>query len=83
MAKYMSEIYATQPLGSGRAGTLLKAGGSILARLPGRLLDALLRWQERARQRHLLMAMDERMLKDIGLSRADATREASKPFWLP
>ncbi len=83
MAKYMNGIYATQPLGSDRVGTLVKTGARALARLPGRLLDILLRWQERARQRHQLMALDERMLKDIGLSRADAYREASKPFWLP
>jgi uncharacterized protein YjiS (DUF1127 family) len=29
----------------------------------------------------MLAAMDERMLKDIGLSRADAVVETDKHFW--
>jgi len=33
------------------------------------------------RERRQLMALDERALKDIGLSRADAHREWSRPFW--
>lgn len=43
----------------------------------------LLLWHERARQRHLLMELDDRMLKDMGISRADAYHEARKPFWRP
>ena len=31
--------------------------------------------------RHQLRALDDRMLKDIGLSRADAEREGAKSFW--
>ena len=42
-----------------------------------RLLD----WQELARQRRALAALDDHMLKDIGLSRADARQEAERPFW--
>ena len=34
-----------------------------------------------ARQRRRLLALDERMLKDIGLSRSDAEREAHRGFW--
>lgn len=40
-------------------------------------------WQERANQRHRLLELDERLLKDIGVSRAEAEREAQKPFWRP
>ena len=38
---------------------------------------------ERARQRRRLRALaeDPAFLKDIGISRADALREASRPFW--
>ena len=32
-------------------------------------------------QRRALVALDDDMLKDIGLSRAEAWQEASKPFW--
>jgi len=48
---------------------------------PGRLLDLLLGWQERAQQRHALASLEDALLKDIGLSRADAMHEARKPFW--
>lgn len=55
--------------------------GTILASLPRRLLDALLLWQERLRQRHSLMTLDDGLLKDLGISRLDAQREFDKPFW--
>ncbi len=38
-------------------------------------------WIQRARQRHCLAGLSDRSLKDIGISRCDALREASKPFW--
>jgi len=41
----------------------------------------LLNWSARSRQRHALAALDDAMLKDIGLSRADIEFEAAKPFW--
>jgi uncharacterized protein YjiS (DUF1127 family) len=41
----------------------------------------LLRWHELARQRRALLALDDRMLKDVGVTRADAEHEASRPFW--
>ena len=47
-----------------------------------RAFDLLAAWQERASQRYRLRAFDERMLKDVGLSRADVEMEASKPFWV-
>jgi len=36
---------------------------------------------EVARQRRHLLTLDERILKDVGISRADALREASRQFW--
>jgi uncharacterized protein YjiS (DUF1127 family) len=36
----------------------------------------------RARQRRQLSQMPDYLLKDIGISRADAMQEADKPFWL-
>ncbi len=45
------------------------------------ILDRLLVWQERARQRAALASLEPHLLKDIGVSAADAEREARKPFW--
>ena len=44
-------------------------------------LARLLQWHELARQRRALLALNDHMLKDIGISRAEAEREASRPFW--
>jgi uncharacterized protein YjiS (DUF1127 family) len=45
--------------------------------LAERLLAAL----ETYRQRRALLALDDRLLRDIGLSRADAEHEAARSFW--
>ena len=52
-----------------------------LSTLPLRLLDALLAWQQRAAERRHLAALDDRLLKDMGLSRADVAQELEKPMW--
>lgn len=46
-----------------------------------RLFTVLLAWNERARQRHDLSQLDDRLLKDIGVSRVAAAHEAAKPPW--
>ena len=38
-------------------------------------------WRRRNRERAELAALDERTLKDIGLTRADAEFLSNKPFW--
>ena len=38
-------------------------------------------WLERGRSRRSLAQLDERMLKDLGLSRWDIQQEVEKPFW--
>ena len=45
------------------------------------LVLGLLALEERRRQRRALMSLDERLLKDIGLSRADVEQECGKSFW--
>lgn len=51
----------------------------------GRMVDAVAAtfvvWRERARQRRALAAMDDRMLRDIGISRFRLIQESDKPFW--
>jgi len=46
-----------------------------------RVVDTLLRWRERARERRQLLAMTDRELRDIAITRADVWREAKKPVW--
>jgi uncharacterized protein YjiS (DUF1127 family) len=38
-------------------------------------------WRRRSRDRSALVAMSDRSLRDIGITRYDAAYEASKPFW--
>jgi len=53
-----------------------------LQRFATNIFTTVLDWQERARQRRRLSELDDRMLKDIGLTRADVSREVEKPFWM-
>jgi uncharacterized protein YjiS (DUF1127 family) len=46
-------------------------------------VELALAWLERARQRRQLQTLNDHMLKDLGLSRADVEGEVSKPFWRP
>jgi uncharacterized protein YjiS (DUF1127 family) len=43
-----------------------------------RVLDV---WLERARQRRALLRLSDALLDDVGLSRAEAWQEGTKPFW--
>jgi uncharacterized protein YjiS (DUF1127 family) len=45
------------------------------------IVTRLAEWHERAEQRTHLAGMDDRMLKDIGVTSVDAVHESSKPFW--
>ena len=56
-------------------------GAATIRSRAASLLRYILTWSERARQRRALRALDEWVLKDIGLSRADVMREYDKPFW--
>jgi uncharacterized protein YjiS (DUF1127 family) len=47
----------------------------------GWVLSSLREWRRRARDRTSLAALDDRMLADIGITRADADFLSSKPFW--
>jgi len=46
------------------------------------LAQTLLGWIGRSEQRHDLARLDEHLLRDIGVTRAEARREAAKPFWV-
>ena len=46
-----------------------------------KVLAKVLFWGEILRQRKQLSKMDDYLLKDIGVSRVEATREAERKFW--
>jgi uncharacterized protein YjiS (DUF1127 family) len=53
------------------------SAGSAAARVFGALRE----WRRRSKDRAELAALDDRMLTDIGISRAEAEFLANKPFW--
>jgi uncharacterized protein YjiS (DUF1127 family) len=56
-----------------------------MRRLPrlafGRAVAVLREWRQRSRERAQLASLDDRMLRDIGVSRGDVLQEINKPFW--
>ncbi|HEY4165064.1 MAG TPA: DUF1127 domain-containing protein [Dongiaceae bacterium] len=70
------------------SNSTIEASGEISSRRQGGLarccrflFDCFAVWQDRRRQRLALLRLDNRLLRDIGLSLADVEREISKPFW--
>jgi uncharacterized protein YjiS (DUF1127 family) len=59
-------------------GTSLAWGVSAAVRTA---LDHAATYYARYRQRRALASLSDPMLKDLGLSRGEAYREAAKPFW--
>lgn len=73
------------PSWTGGAGRLLAPIGSAFSRVVAVFAlaaDAVLGWQRRANERAALATMDDRMLRDVGLTQAEAMHEADKPFWM-
>lgn len=53
----------------------------LLSALAKKGWDQIKTWREISRQRNQLRRLSERLAKDIGISRADAEREADRHFW--
>ena len=81
----MTILTLRRPLGA--AGAVSSGGENSAAGLIRRWRHTIARWIARSRQRRALREIAERtddyLLKDIGVSRAEAFREADKPFWQP
>lgn len=75
-----THVHSRAGAGSSPTGIARPAAAAV-ASLIWRGLDVLLDWQERSRQRHMLMGLDDHMLRDIGLTRAEAEAEFRKPPW--
>jgi len=72
----MSQSFVLEPRrGSSDAATGLHA--------TWRWFNAVENWLTRRRGRQDLSLLDDRMLKDVGISREEALWEARKPFWRP
>ena len=70
---------SVRPSGKGDSvirGVLRSIDSGLLA-----AVDVTLGWHRRISDRNALRSMDDRLLKDIGLSQADVEHEVSKPFW--
>ena len=67
---------------AGRSFGAIKLAGARAGSTLATAVVAVLDWQRRANERHVLMTLDQRMLRDIGVSPTDADREARKPFWI-
>jgi len=45
------------------------------------IIELVYQWYVRRLERSLMLELDDLALHDIGLTRADVYREATKPFW--
>ncbi|HYD97833.1 MAG TPA: DUF1127 domain-containing protein [Alphaproteobacteria bacterium] len=63
-------VRASQTVGFGPAADLVGAFGRLIAT-----------WRERSQGRRALAQLDDALLRDIGVTRAQVEFEAGKPFW--
>lgn len=75
----MTAIHSTPPHACQCQPALTIAFRGTLASGPFQLV---LRWWQRAQQRHALRDLDDRLLADIGVTRAAAKKEVMKFFWM-
>ena len=64
-------------------GVWLDDGRRLVAKEANKIATILLTWQRRMAARYVMIEMEERILRDIGITREDVLREAQKPFWKP
>lgn len=73
----MSTKSTATPMATGSGTGIIRTAGGALRHAAA--LIAI--WQERAATRRGLARMDDRLLRDIGLTRLDVRNELGKPFW--
>jgi uncharacterized protein YjiS (DUF1127 family) len=82
MEVFMRTNEAARPTGSSPSilSAILGVAATVTRPL-WMLADTLGASHERWKQRQALLSLDDHLLKDIGVSRAQAEDEAGKPFW--
>jgi uncharacterized protein YjiS (DUF1127 family) len=73
----LSSPHATQVVERIRSKSIMTA----LLTEARHVLSVVSMWQARTATRHALARLDDHLLLDIGLTRADVERERMKPFW--
>ena len=73
----VARLFATMPSFTQGSGPVRLVKRGLIA-----LFDLVLAWQERSNQRLQLRYMTDAQLKDIGIGRLEAEREAARPFWM-
>ncbi len=53
----------------------------LIAVLALRFAATVTKWERQRRSRVNLSKLDDRMLRDVGLTRHQANREVNRPFW--
>lgn len=71
-----------RPVRSSGVGAVRRCGAAM-AHVLAWALACIAIWHDRAEGRRHLARMDDRLLRDVGISRADAWQEARKPWWQP
>jgi uncharacterized protein YjiS (DUF1127 family) len=54
---------------------------ALVGRLLDRLTEGVITWRERVRDRRRLAALDDRMLRDIGVDRGAVQQDSTASFW--
>lgn len=75
-ARVLPHTHHSGPVGSGHRDTVIRLALSPVTRA----VMALAGWTERYRARQELLALNERELRDIGITREQARAEAYKTF---
>jgi uncharacterized protein YjiS (DUF1127 family) len=76
-----SKMYQSVRESAPRAVTLAQFGGKAPSFGATSLLDKFMRLLDRSHQREALGQLERHQLDDIGITRAEARREARKRFW--
>jgi uncharacterized protein YjiS (DUF1127 family) len=76
---HYQERIGRQAGGGSLAG--LERVASVVAAKIAQGFDTLALWRERRAARSVLASFDDRLLKDIGITRSEALAELHKPFW--